>query len=112
MSTTATGSSQNGGGASSTKTNGGASHQSPPRAPSAIQVIQGDIKLEQIQLQDREEEASEDEASKVEKLLRVQWEIDRHHQEQESILRRKATVQHDEAQRQHINRQRARLVEL
>jgi hypothetical protein len=37
-----------------------------------IQVIQGDVKLEQVQLQDWEEEASEDEAAEEEELLRVQ----------------------------------------
>jgi hypothetical protein len=72
MSTTATGSSQIGGGVSSTQPNRGALHQSPPQAPSPIQVIQGDAKLEQEQLQDWEEVASEHEAVDEEELLRVQ----------------------------------------
>jgi hypothetical protein len=76
MSTTAVGSSQNGGGTRSIQTNGGALHQSPLWAPSLVQVIQGDIKLEQVQLQDWEEEAFEDKAAEEEELLRVQQEIE------------------------------------
>jgi hypothetical protein len=48
MSTTVPNSSQNNGGASSTQTNGGAPHQSPLRAPSLIQLIQGDTEFDQI----------------------------------------------------------------
>jgi hypothetical protein len=70
-------SSQNDGGASSTQTNGGAPHQSPLWSPSPVQVIQGDVELEQVQLQDWEEEASKDEAAEEEELLRVQQEIER-----------------------------------
>jgi hypothetical protein len=67
MSTTAAGSSQNGGGASSTQTNGGAPHQSPPRALSPLQ------EFDQMQVQDWDEEAEEDEAAvEVEELIRVQ----------------------------------------
>jgi hypothetical protein len=47
-STTTAGSSQNARGANSTQTNEGAPHQLPPRAPSPIQVIQGDVVLEQL----------------------------------------------------------------
>jgi hypothetical protein len=51
MSTTAS-SSQNGRAASSTQTNGGTPYQSPLRAPSPLQVIHGNPKLDQIQVQD------------------------------------------------------------
>jgi hypothetical protein len=63
MSTTATGSSQNGGGTSSTQTNRGDPHQSPLRAPSPVQVIQGNVEFDQIQVQDWDKEAEEDEAT-------------------------------------------------
>jgi hypothetical protein len=46
--TTVAGSSQNAEGANSTQTNEGAPHQLPPRAPLPIQVIQGDVMLEQL----------------------------------------------------------------
>jgi hypothetical protein len=72
MSTTVAGSSQNGGGSSSAQTNGGVPHQSPPWAPSPVQVIQANVELEQVQVQDWEEEASDDEAAEEEELLRVQ----------------------------------------
>jgi tRNA C32,U32 (ribose-2'-O)-methylase TrmJ len=81
-------------------------------APLPAQVIQGDVELEQVQLQDWEEEAFEDETAKKEELFRVQQEIERLHQEQEFIMRRQAEVQCAETQRKHINRERARLVEL
>jgi hypothetical protein len=72
MSTTALGSSQNGGGTSSTQTNGGALHQSPLQAPSPAQVIQGDPELDQIHVQDWDQEAYEDEAvEEEEELIRV-----------------------------------------
>jgi hypothetical protein len=71
MSTTATGSSQNGGGVGSTQTNRGAPHQSPPRAPLLIQVNQGDVKLDQVQVQGWDEEYYEDEATTEEELIRV-----------------------------------------
>jgi hypothetical protein len=86
-------------------------HQSPPRAPSQIQGIQGDAGLEQVQVRDWEEEAFEDEAAE-EELLRVQQEIEKLYQELESIMRRQAIVQRAEARRQHINQERTRLVEL
>jgi hypothetical protein len=44
-STTAADSSQNAGGANSTQTNRGTPQQLPPRAPSPIQVIQGNAEL-------------------------------------------------------------------
>jgi hypothetical protein len=89
MSTTTTGSSQNNGGTSSTKTNGGDSCQSPPRALSPVQVLQGDTIFDQIQVQDWDEEAKEDEAAmEEEELVRVQQEIERLRQEQETIMRR------------------------
>jgi hypothetical protein len=78
MSTTASGSSHNGGGASSTQTNGGAPHQSPP---SPIQVIQGDADPEHVHVQDWEEQDLEDEAVEEEELLRVRQDIDRLRQE-------------------------------
>jgi hypothetical protein len=72
MCTTAAGSSKNDRDASSTQTNGGAPHKSHPRAPSPIQVLQGDVKLDQIQVQDWDEEAYEDEATEEEEeLIRV-----------------------------------------
>jgi hypothetical protein len=72
MSTTVAGSSQNGRGTSLTQTNGGAPHQSTPRLPSPIKVIQGDVELDQVQVQDRVEEAYEDEsAEEEEELIRV-----------------------------------------
>jgi hypothetical protein len=73
MSTTTAGSSQNGGGTSSTQTNGGAPLQSPPRAPSPVQVIQANAEFDQIQMQDWDEEAEEDEAvAEEEELINVQ----------------------------------------
>jgi hypothetical protein len=72
MSTTVPSSNQNGGGTSSTQTNGGALHQSPLRAPSLAQVIQGDTELDQVQVQDWDEDAYEDEATEEEEeLIRV-----------------------------------------
>jgi hypothetical protein len=73
MSTTAAGSSQNGRGASSTQTNGGDPRQSPPRAPLLAQIIQGDHEIDQVQVQDRDEEAYEYETTEEEEeLIRVQ----------------------------------------
>jgi hypothetical protein len=78
MSTTAVGSSQNGGGASSTQTNRGDSHKSPLKALSSVQVLQGDVEFDQIQVQDWDEEAEEDEvAMEEEELARVQQKIER-----------------------------------
>jgi hypothetical protein len=91
MPTTAAGSSQNGGAANSTQTNGGAPHQTSPRAPSPVQVIHDDLEFNQIQVQDWDEEAEEMEATiKAEELIRVQQEIERFEQEQESIMRHQA----------------------
>jgi hypothetical protein len=67
MSTTAADSSQNGGGTSSTQTNGVAPHQSTPRAPSLIQVNQGDVELDQVQVQDWDEEDYKDKAAAKER---------------------------------------------
>jgi hypothetical protein len=112
-STIAAGSSQNGGGTNSTQTNGGDPHQSPPRAPSPVQVIQGDTKFDQIQVQYWDEEVEKDKATvEEEKMVRVLQEIERLWQEQKSIMRRKAIAQRAEAPRQHINKERARVVEL
>jgi hypothetical protein len=111
-STTAAGSSQNTGGANSTQTNRGASHQLPSRAPSLIQVIQGNAKIEQIQVEDWENEAYGDKVIEEEELARFQQEIERLHQEQKVITRRQAASQRAEARRQHINRERVRLTEL
>jgi hypothetical protein len=100
-------------GTSSTQTNGGNPHQSPLRAPSPAQVIQGNAELNQIQVQVWDKEAYEDEATEEEeKLTRVQQKIERLRQKQESIMRRQEVAQRAEAQRQHINRERASLVEL
>jgi hypothetical protein len=49
-------------------------------ASSPLQVIQGDVELEQVQLQDQEEEPSEDEVAE-EELFRVYQEIERLRQE-------------------------------
>jgi hypothetical protein len=106
------GSSQNAEGTSSTQTNGGESHQSPLRAPSPIQVIQGKVELEQIQVEDWEDEAFEDEATAEVGQTRVQQEIERLRQGQEAITRKQAVARRAEARRQHINRERARLAEL
>jgi hypothetical protein len=97
MSTTA-GSSQNDRAASSTQTNGGAPHQSPLRTPSSLQVMCGDAELDQIQVEDWDEEAEEIKAAvEGEELLRVQQEIERLRQEQESIMRPQAVAQCAEA---------------
>jgi hypothetical protein len=50
MSTIAAGSSQNDGGASSTQTNEGNPRQSPLRALSPVQVLQGNTEFDQIQV--------------------------------------------------------------
>jgi hypothetical protein len=88
------------------------SRQSPPRAPSPPQIIHGEPGLDQVQVQDWETEASKDEATEEEDLLRVQQEIERLWKEQESIMRRQAALQHTKARRQHINKERARIAEL
>jgi hypothetical protein len=77
MSTTTTGTSQNSGGASSTQTNGGDKHQSPPRAPSSLQVIQGDTELDQIPIQDWDEVEEDEAAAEEDELIKVQQEIER-----------------------------------
>jgi hypothetical protein len=43
-----------------------------PRAPSPIQVIQGDTVLDKLQVEDWEGEASDDEASEEAKLTKVE----------------------------------------
>jgi hypothetical protein len=93
MSTTVAGSSPNGGGTSSTQTNRGDPHQSPLRVSSPIHANQGNVKLNQIHVQDWDEEDYEDEViAEEEELIRVQHEIERLHQKQESIMRRQAVV--------------------
>jgi hypothetical protein len=70
-------------------TNGCAPHQSPPRSPLPVQVIQGIAEFDQIQIQDWDKEAEEDEAAaEEEELIWVQQEIQRLRQEQESIMGR------------------------
>jgi hypothetical protein len=82
MLTIAAVSNQDSGGASSTQTNGGDPHQSPPRALSPVQVVQGDAEFDQIQVQDWAEEAEEEEdATEEEELVRVHHEIERLWQE-------------------------------
>jgi hypothetical protein len=49
-----------------------ASHQSSSRTPSPNQVIQENAKLEQIQLEDWEDEASKDKVAEEAELVRVQ----------------------------------------
>jgi ATPase subunit of ABC transporter with duplicated ATPase domains len=75
------------------------------RALSLIQAIQENAELEQLQVEDWEDEASEYEATKQEELARVQQEMERLRQEQEAITRRQATTQHAEARREHISRE-------
>jgi hypothetical protein len=91
-------------------------HPPPPllvTLSGSSQVIQGNVELDQVQVQDRDEEAYEDEAVKdEEEMIRVQREIKRLRQEQKSIMRRKAAAQCLEARRQHTNRERAKLAEL
>jgi hypothetical protein len=67
----------------------GASCQSLPQAPSPIHTLPGDMDLDHIQIDDWDEEAKEETATvEEEELARVQQEIERLRQEQESILRR------------------------
>jgi hypothetical protein len=63
--------SQNASGTSSTQTNGGGPHHFPQWTPSPIQVIQGDIEIEQVQVQDWEEEDFKEEVAEDEELLKV-----------------------------------------
>jgi hypothetical protein len=80
---------------------------------SPVQDIQGNAELDQIQVQDWDEEAEEDKAAaEEEELARVRQEIERLRQIQESIMRRQTIAQRTKAHRQHINRERARLIEL
>jgi hypothetical protein len=73
LSTTIVGSIQNSRGIRSTQTNGGDLCQSPPRALSPVQFIQGDTELDQIQVQDLDDEAEEDKAAtEEEEMARVQ----------------------------------------
>jgi hypothetical protein len=105
ISTTAVGTSPSSGGDHHLNTN-----LPPPPPPS--QVNSGEAELNQIKIQNWDE-AEEDEAEAEEnELIRIQQEIERLRQEQESIMRRQAAVQRAEARRQHINRERANLVEL
>jgi hypothetical protein len=110
--TTVTRSSQNVRGPDSTQTNGGILHQSPPRAPLPIQVIQENAELEQLQVEDWEDDIIEDKAVEEAELAKVQQEIERLRQEQEAITRRQAIAQRVETGRQYINRERATLEEL
>jgi hypothetical protein len=110
MSKTATGSSQKRRAATSTQTNRGAPRQSSLRAPSVVQVIHDDPEFDQIHVQDWDEEAKA--AADEEELIRVQQEIKRLRQEQESIMRRQAIAQRTKVQWQHINREHVRLTEL
>jgi hypothetical protein len=72
MSTTTAGSSQNSGGTNSTQTNRDDSRQSPLRALTSVQDVQGDAELDQIQVQDWDEAIEEDEAAaEEEELTRV-----------------------------------------
>jgi hypothetical protein len=107
-STAVVGSSQHIAGSSTTKTNGEAPHQLPPRVPLPIQVIQEHVELEQLQVKDWEDKASEDKAEEEAELARVQQEIKRLHQEIEAITRRQAAAQRAEVRRHHINRERAK----
>jgi hypothetical protein len=64
--------SQNVRGTSSIQTNEGAPHHFPQWSPLPIQVIQGDVEIEQDQVQDWEEEDFEEEVAEDEELFRVQ----------------------------------------
>jgi hypothetical protein len=57
-----------------------------------LQVIQEDIELEQIQAEDWEHEVFDDEFIVEVELARVQQEIERLHQEQETITHRQAAA--------------------
>jgi hypothetical protein len=75
-------------------------------------MFPGDVELDHVQIDDWDEEAKEEAvAVEEEELVGVQQEIERLRQEQQSILRRQAAMQRDEAHRLNINRERARLVE-
>jgi hypothetical protein len=102
MSTTIADISQTGGGEQHLNTN----------PPPPLQVNQDEAELNQIKVQDWDE-AEEDEAEAEEnELISVQQEIERLREEQESIMRRQVATQRVEARTQHINRERARLMEL
>jgi hypothetical protein len=75
MSTTTAGSSQNSRGTSSNQINGGDPCESPLRALSPVQDVQGDAELDQIHVQDWDEE--DEAAAEEEELARVQQEIER-----------------------------------
>jgi hypothetical protein len=51
-------------------------HQSPIQAPSPIQVIKGDTVLEQLQVEDWEDEASDDEVAEEAELASIHQEIE------------------------------------
>jgi hypothetical protein len=96
--TTTVGSCQNGRATSCTQTNGGAPHQTLPRAPLPVQAIHDDLECDQIQVQDWDEEAEEIEVVvEEEELIRVQQERERLRQEQESIMGHQAIAQRAEA---------------
>jgi hypothetical protein len=71
------------------------------------------VELDHAQVNDWDEEAEEEEATTEKaELARVQQEIERLRQEQQSILRRQAVMQCAEAHIQSINREQVRLVEM
>jgi hypothetical protein len=58
-----------------------------------IQIIQGNVELELIQVEDWEDEAFEEEVAAEVEQARVQQEIEHLHQEHKAITRRQATIQ-------------------
>jgi hypothetical protein len=68
-STSATGPSQTNGATTTSHTMGGAPQQSPPQAPSPIQMLPDDAKLSQVQIDDWDEEAKEEETEAEEEEL-------------------------------------------
>jgi hypothetical protein len=95
------------------QSNEGEQHLNTNPLPPPSQVNQSEAEFNQIEVQNRDEAEEEEEVKANEsELIRVQQEIERLRQEQETIMRRQEVAQCTEAQRQHINRERARLADL
>jgi hypothetical protein len=92
--------------------NGGDQHLNTTPLPPPLQVNQGELEFNQIEVQDWDEAKEEEAEADQSELIRVQQQIERHRQEQESIMRRQNTAQHAKAWRQHNNWECVRLAEL
>jgi DNA repair exonuclease SbcCD ATPase subunit len=90
----------------------GDKHLNTNPLPPPSQVNHGEAKFNQSEVQDWDEAEEEEAEADESELIRVQQEIERLRQEKESIIRRQEAAQRAIAQRQHINREHARLVEL